>query len=57
MRTRNNMDIFTAIYFVALVIEMAIRAPLNKMRRQEKMSERRFTDQEKILLGLLLLGG
>jgi protein-S-isoprenylcysteine O-methyltransferase Ste14 len=51
------MDIFTAIYFVALVIETAIRAPLNKMRRQEKMSERRFTDQEKILLGLLSLGG
>ena len=51
------MDIFTAIYFVALVIEMVIRAPLNKMRRQEKMSERRFTKQEKILLGLLSLGG
>src|SRR5687768_9124974 len=57
MRTRNNMDIFTAIYFVALVIETAIRAPLNKMRRQEKMSERRFTDQEKTLLSLLLIGG
>jgi len=51
------MDIFTAIYFVALVIETAIRAPLNKMRRQEKMSERRFTDQEKTLLSLLLIGG
>ena len=51
------MDIFTAIYFVALVIETAIRAPLNKMRRQEKMSERRITNQEKILLGLLLIGG
>jgi len=51
------MDIFTAIYFVALVIQTVIRAPLNKKRRQEKMSERRFTDQEKTLLGLLLLGG
>ena len=51
------MDIFTAIYFIALVIETVIRAPINKMRRQEKMSEQRFTDQEKILLGLLLLGG
>jgi len=51
------MDIFTVIYFVALVIETAIRAPLNKMRRQEKMSERRFTDQEKTLLSLLLIGG
>ena len=51
------MDIFTAVYFGALIIQTVIRAPLNKMRRQEKMSERRFTDQEKILLGLLALGG
>jgi len=51
------MDIFTAVYFAALIIQTVIRAPLNKMRRQEKMSERRFTDQEKILLGLLALGG
>ena len=51
------MDIFTAIYFIALVIETVIRAPINKKRQQEKMSERRFTDQEKTLLGLLLLGG
>ena len=51
------MDIFTAFYFGALIIQIVIRAPLNKMRKQEKMSERRFTDQEKILLGLLALGG
>jgi hypothetical protein len=51
------MDFFTAVYFGALIIQTVIRAPLNKMRRQEKMSERRFTDQEKILLGLLSLGG
>ena len=51
------MDIFTAIYFVALVIETAIRAPLNKWRRQEKMSERRITTQEMFILSLLLLGG
>ncbi|HUF00571.1 MAG TPA: protein-S-isoprenylcysteine O-methyltransferase [Anaerolineales bacterium] len=50
------MDIFTAIYFVAIVIEMIIRAPLNKKRRQEKMRERRITGQEKTLLGLLFLG-
>ena len=50
------MDIFTAIYFVAIIIEMAIRAPLNKKRKLEKMSERRFTSQEKALLGLLSLG-
>ena len=51
------MDVFTAVYFAALIIQTVIRAPLNKMRRQEKMSKRRFTDQEKILLGLLALGG
>jgi protein-S-isoprenylcysteine O-methyltransferase Ste14 len=51
------MDIFTVIFFIALIIEMIIRAPLNKKRRQEKMSDRRFTTQEKILLGLLSIGG
>lgn len=51
------MDIFTVIYFVVLVIEMIIRAPLNKRRKQEKMSERRVTNQEVVILILLLLGG
>ena len=51
------MDIFTVIYFVVLVIEMIIRAPLNKRRKQEKMSERRITNQEVLILILLLLGG
>lgn len=50
------MDIFTAIYFVAILVEMVIRAPLNRKRKQLKMSERRVTTQEKILLGLLFLG-
>ena len=50
------MDIFTAIYFAAILIEMAIRAPLNKRRKQLKMSERRVTTQEKTLLGFLFLG-
>ena len=51
------MNIFKTIYFVALVIEMVIRAPINKQRKAENISERRYTDQEKILLGLLSLGG
>jgi protein-S-isoprenylcysteine O-methyltransferase Ste14 len=51
------MNIFKIIYFVALVIEMVIRAPLNKKRKAEKISERRFTEQEQILLGLLAFGG
>jgi protein-S-isoprenylcysteine O-methyltransferase Ste14 len=50
------MDIFTAIYFVAIVVEMIIRAPLNQKRKQEKISEQRVTRQERILLGLLFLG-
>jgi protein-S-isoprenylcysteine O-methyltransferase Ste14 len=50
------MDIFTAVYFIAIVVETFIRAPLNRKRKQEKMSERRFTPQEKTLLGLLFLG-
>lgn len=47
------MDVFTAIYFVAILVEMAVRAPLNRRRKQEKMSERRYTRQEKTLLILL----
>jgi len=51
------MSIFTAVYFIALIIEIIIRVPLERKRKQEKMSERRVTRQEQILLGLLTLGG
>lgn len=50
------MSIFEIVYWVALVVEMVIRAPINKQRKKEAMSERRVTLQEKILLFLLLLG-
>ncbi len=50
------MDIFTAIYFVAIVAETVIRVPFNEKRKREKMSARRVTNQEKTLLGLLWLG-
>ena len=50
------MDIFTAIYFVAIIVEIIIRIPLNQKRKQEKMSEQRVTRQERTLLGLLSLG-
>jgi protein-S-isoprenylcysteine O-methyltransferase Ste14 len=50
------MDIFTGIYFAGIVGQIVIRAPHNKKRKAEKMSERRITTQEKILLGLLLVG-
>jgi protein-S-isoprenylcysteine O-methyltransferase Ste14 len=51
------MGIFIAVYFIALIIEVIIRVPLDRKRRQEKMSEQRVTSQEQILLGLLTLGG
>ena len=50
------MDIFTTLYFATLVIELGIRAPINKKRRQEKMSKRLVTTQEVTLLLLLLSG-
>jgi protein-S-isoprenylcysteine O-methyltransferase Ste14 len=50
------MDIFTALFFLALVAEIVIRAPLNHKRKTEKMSERRFTTQEKSFLFLLWTG-
>jgi protein-S-isoprenylcysteine O-methyltransferase Ste14 len=51
------MSIYIAVYFLALIIEIIIRVPLNRKRQQEKMRERRVTSQEQILLGLLSLGG
>ena len=51
------MDIFVAVYFAVLIIEIIIRVPLNQRRKQEKMSEQRVTSRERILLGLLSLGG
>ena len=51
------MNIFKWTYFIALVIEIVIRAPLDKKRKLEKMRERQVTNQEKTILGLLTLGG
>lgn len=50
------MSIFEVVYWTALVAEMIIRAPLNKKRKEEKMSEQRVSSQEKIILFLLLIG-
>ena len=50
------MNIFTAIYFLAILAQMIIRAPLNRKRKAEKMSERRVTSQETSILVLLLIG-
>ena len=50
------MNIFEISYWSALVVEMVIRAPINKERQKEKMTEQRVSSQEKNLLILLLTG-
>ena len=49
------MDIFIVFYFIAIVVEMAIRAPISRKQRKEPKSNRSVTTQEKVLLGLLFL--
>lgn len=49
------MDVFVWIYFLAIVIETVIRAPLNRKRKEQKMNIRRVTSQETIILSLLLI--
>ena len=51
------MGFLIAVYFIALIIQIIIRAPVDRKRRQGKISERRVTTQEQILLGLLAVGG
>ena len=48
------MNIFEISYWSALVVEMVVRAPINKERKKEKMTEQRVSSQEKNLLILLL---
>src|SRR5215203_3657991 len=50
------MNIFKIVYWLAIVAEIVIRAPINKKRKKEKMTEQRVSSQEKNLLLLLLLG-
>jgi len=50
------MNILEIAYWSAIVVEMVIRAPINKERKKEKMTEQRVSSQEKNLLILLLAG-
>jgi protein-S-isoprenylcysteine O-methyltransferase Ste14 len=50
-----NMFIFKLVYWLAILVEMAIRAPISKLQRKEKKSEQRVSSQERSLLGLLFL--
>jgi protein-S-isoprenylcysteine O-methyltransferase Ste14 len=49
------MDIFTAIYFVAIVVEIVVRAPISRRQRNEPKSSQRVTKRERILLALLFV--
>jgi protein-S-isoprenylcysteine O-methyltransferase Ste14 len=51
------MDIFIAVYFLAIIIQIFIRAPFDRKRRRKKVSESRYIGQEKAILVLLLIGG
>lgn len=50
------MNMFEITYWAAIVVEMVIRAPINKERKKEKMTEQRVSSQEKYLLLFLLFG-
>ena len=51
------MKIFTAVYFLALVAQIIIRAPFERKRRGQKLQQSRYNKQEQYLLLLLTLGG
>jgi protein-S-isoprenylcysteine O-methyltransferase Ste14 len=48
--------IFKTVYLLAIVAETVIRAPLNRLRRQQKVVAEQVSGQEKLVLGLLFLG-
>lgn len=50
------MSLFEITYWSAIVVEMVIRAPINRKRKQEKMSEQHVSSREKFILFLLLIG-
>jgi len=51
------MAIFKLTYWLAIIGQIIIRAPIERARRKEKITEQRVTSQEKLLLILLTLGG
>lgn len=50
------MDFLIVVYWLAMFAEMFIRVPINKKRKEQKMSTRRISKQEQVLLFLLLMG-
>ena len=51
------MSIFIIVYWVGLVIEIIVRAPVNRVIKTAEKTEQRVSLTENILLGLLTLGG
>jgi protein-S-isoprenylcysteine O-methyltransferase Ste14 len=48
--------VFKIVYLLGLIVESAIRVPLNQQRRRIQVTTDRFGGQEKAVLGLLLFG-
>lgn len=51
------MNIFKITYWLALIVQIIIRAPIDQARKKEKVAEQRVTSQEKLLVSLLAVGG
>ena len=51
------MNLFKITYWLALIAQIIIRAPIDKARKKEKIAEQRVTSQEKLLVSLLAVGG
>jgi protein-S-isoprenylcysteine O-methyltransferase Ste14 len=49
--------IFKSAYVLGLLIETAIRVPIDRQRRQNTIVAQRVTWQERLILGVLFLGG
>jgi protein-S-isoprenylcysteine O-methyltransferase Ste14 len=48
--------VFKIIYFAGILVEMVIRAPLDRQRRKAKVASNQVNRQERLILGLLFLG-
>lgn len=48
--------IFRIAYFAGIVVEMFIRAPLERQRRKTRVASSQVSQQERLILGLLFLG-
>jgi protein-S-isoprenylcysteine O-methyltransferase Ste14 len=49
------MNLFITAYFAALLLEIAIRAPLDKKRRLEKKTDQRISTRDKALISTLFV--